>query len=138
MGEAAQSSTGRWTAGDLVGLVGGITGVVGAFIAILSWLEARESRKIAADAQALSQKSFERSAGKGGAKFTVVSFSPTVDEIPQRLKFRSPFGTDEVRLESLDQLIGLNPCLTVQNIGDEVIEALRVETKFVFGMIDAR
>lgn len=113
MVEAAQSSTGRWTVGDFVGFVGGIAGAVGAFIAILSWLEARESRKIAAEAQALSRKSFDCSAGKGGAKFTVVNFAPTVDEIPQRLKFRSPFGTEEVRLESLDQLIGLNPCLTV-------------------------
>ncbi len=133
-----RENRGRWSAGDIVGLVGGVAGVIGGIIAVLSWLEAKESREIAADAQKLSQESFDRSTGKCTAKLTVDSFSPTVDEIPEQFKFSSFFGTEVVRFESLDQLIGLNPCLTVRNAGDEVIEALRVETKFVYGIIDGR
>jgi hypothetical protein len=55
------TSSQRWTTAEMIGC---ITGIVGAVVAGLSWVESKESRKIAGDAQQLSQRTYDRFAGK--------------------------------------------------------------------------
>jgi hypothetical protein len=130
--QPAKSDTGKWSVGDIVGLVGGMAGIVGVIVGVLAWLAAKESNRIAAEAQAVSQKTYDRAAGKIPARLVVEGFGPPYGEIPAEMKFQSPLGVEAVRLKSLDSLRELNPRLVVRNAGDEVIEALRVETRLSF------
>ena len=126
----SEPATGRWTLGDYVGLVGGVIGIVGAITGLLGWNEAKESRKIAAEAQVLSQKTYDRAAGRIGAKFTLLGVKPEQRDIPAAFKFNLGELQDEIRVRSLDQLGTLNPRLEIENTGDEAIESIRVETRF--------
>lgn len=126
---APKSQRSQWTTGDYVGLIGGLAGVASGIIAYFSWQEAKESRKIAGEAQTLSQKTYDRAAGRVGAKFVVERVEPTFDDVPRDLKVRSPLKTEEVRLGSLADLRRVNVRVILRNVGDEAIEALRVETK---------
>jgi hypothetical protein len=125
------AKSGGMSIGDVIGLIGGLAGLIGGIVSVLAWMEARESRKIAAEAQVLSQRTYDRAAGKVTAKLAVEAVSPAYEQISQRFKFRSPLGTDEVRVTSLEQLHSLSPRITVKNVGDEAIEGIRVETKLV-------
>lgn len=123
-----QARTSWWTTGDYVGLGGGAIALFGLVVAILAWTEARESRKIAAEAQTLSQKSYDRASGKVGAKFAIVGFSPPPDKLPDPIKYRVS-GQDEVRLSSLPHLRLMSPRVRLKNTGEEPIDAVRLETK---------
>ncbi len=125
-----------WTIGDYVGLFGGLTGLVGAVIALLGWVEARESRRIAAEAQALAKKNYDRAAGMLPARLEIVGIIPTVEQIDEAMKTNLLGAMRVVELASLDRLLGVNPTLVVKNVGSEPIDTIRVETRYFKGMVD--
>lgn len=120
-----------WTLGDWVGLVGGLIGIASLVISVLSWHEARQSRKVAEDSFAVSQKSYDRAAGKIAAKIVIKEALPTYKDVPERLKPKSQIADllGTIRVGSLSDLRQLDPRAVLHNAGDEIVDAIRIETK---------
>jgi hypothetical protein len=117
----------KWTVGDFVGLIGGLAGLVGAIAGILAWLEAKESRRISNDALIVSQKTYDRAAGKVKASFVVEKITMAAGEIPKEFIVHSRFSNgQQLRLTSLEQMRNLSPYITVRNIGEEPIDEIRL------------
>jgi hypothetical protein len=128
-----QSEPVRWTADRYVALFGGIAGLLSVAFMALAWKEAREQRVIMAEGQDLNQKIFDRAAGKVQARLRFEDYKPRLEELPEARKIRGKEHFEAVRVKSLDDLIDLNPRISVRNVGSEPIDVLRVETQFTVG-----
>lgn len=86
----------------------------------------------------VAQKALDRASGKVNAKLELVGMTPKMEDIPPALieKFAEQGNIGGITLRSLDDLIALNPTVILKNVGDEPVETLRVETRFVTGAID--
>jgi hypothetical protein len=81
----------------------------------------------------------DRQSGRVVAKLQIVGVHPKAGEFPELLE---PFlkqmpETKSYCVREPGQLLFLNPRIIVKNIGEEPIDSIRVETKFVWGLIDA-
>jgi hypothetical protein len=85
----------------------------------------------------VAQRTYDRAAGKVLAKVSIEGVEPSPDEMGPEYKAKGMNGMVEaIRFNTLERLMAMHPAIVVKNTGDEPIRAVRVETRFVFGMID--
>ncbi len=103
-----------------MGFCGGLGGIAG----VASLFYSKEAQRTAAEALIISQKTYDREAGKVLAKLTVRGGD---SQIPALLEFGK--SGDAVRLTKPQHLQMMNPRMIVENTGDEPIEAIKLECK---------
>lgn len=85
----------------------------------------------------VAEKTYERAAGLIPAKLLLQPLTPSDEELPPVFWRKNKINRMEaIYLENVDGLLAWNPMAHVKNIGDELVDVLRIETRFVDGMID--
>ena len=86
----------------------------------------------------VAQQTYNLSTGKIRAQVAQEGMIPSMEEVPPKFigKLSETSDLGGIFMQSIDDLIVLNPKLRVKNSGDERIESIRVETRFVSGVIN--
>ncbi len=113
----------KWTFGDYVGLIGGGIGIVSLAVSLVSLN--------------ISHRAYDRSTGKIGAGLEILALLPHDDQVRPGFRTKTGFGgMSAVVFQNLDDLLAFNPTVVVMNSCSEIVDELRVQTKFVGGMIN--
>jgi hypothetical protein len=92
----------------------------------------KENRRIADEAKSLSQRTYDRAAGKVRAKFNIAFVRPIPEELPKDMVRIGPLGKTSVVLRSPDWISKIEPRLQIHYVGDEPIDAVKVEARITF------
>lgn len=86
----------------------------------------------------VAQQTDDRAAGRIPARVEVLDVTPKADELPAHTldTFHPSLSFKTTLFRKVDELLNANPRILFKNTGDEPVEAVRVETRFVLGMID--
>lgn len=86
------------------------------------------------------KEAVDRQAGRLEARIEITDLSPNIDDLPAAMVdtfAEKPLQWRAIYFRSIDDLFRVNPRITIKNVGTEPIEAIRVQTKMVMGIIDA-
>jgi len=134
-----------WSLVNVISVFGGVGGLLGGIVGVIGMYYSREAlevsrrgqdtalaaQKTSAEAMALSQKSYDRDAGKVTAKLKVLEGLLADGFIPEPLMYHIS-GSEVVRLQKPQHMQMLNPRMVIENTGDEPIDAVRLECNVPF------
>lgn len=84
-----------------------------------------------------SRKTYDRTSGQVRARIEVVATLPGPTQVPPQLQKVSPITKqNELTLGEVEDFFRVNPRVVLKNVGDEPIDAIRLETRSAFTFID--